>query len=64
MNKSYTYEQLIEKIVRAKMKLEGGSKDHSDRCAVELDPEGYAPCSCGASSHNSSVQAAIDELKL
>lgn len=64
MEKRYTYEQLIEKMVRAKMKLEGSHRSHSDHCPVECDPEGYAPCSCGASSHNSRISDAISELKL
>lgn len=60
----YTYEQLIEKMVRAKVKLEGSRRGHSDRCPVDYDPEGYSPCNCGASSHNSRVSDALDELKL
>jgi hypothetical protein len=64
MQPKYTYEQLIEKLVRAKVKLEGTRRSHTDRCAVELDPEGFAPCSCGVSAHNSALEAALKELKL
>jgi hypothetical protein len=56
--------KLMEKIIRAKVKLESMKKDHSNRCIVELDPEGYAPCSCGATSSNSNISSILDELKL
>lgn len=64
MNKAYTYEQLIEKMVRAKVKLQGSRRRHSDSCPLESDPEGYSPCRCGASEHNNNVSSALDELKL
>lgn len=64
MEKTYTYEQLVEKIVRAKIKLEGQQRGHSDSCPVEADPEGFAPCNCGASSHNRKINNAIEELDL
>lgn len=56
--------KLIEKIVRAKVKLENVKVDHKDSCPVECDPEGYAPCSCGASATNSAVGSAIRELNI
>lgn len=62
--KNYTYEQLIEKIALAKADLRSSRRSHSDRCAVELDPEGFSPCSCGASAHNSRIESAIEKLKL
>lgn len=64
MKQTYTYEQLVEKIVRAKVKLESSKANHSDCCPVESDPEGFAPCNCGASGINRRVQDAINELKL
>ena len=65
MNKNYTYEQLIEKIVRAKVQLEkGGSQGHAAWCHAE-DLTGHpAPCNCGADSHNSNVNKALEELDL
>jgi hypothetical protein len=65
MEKSYTYEQLIEKIVRAKIELEkSGRKSHAAWCHAE-DLTGHpAPCNCGADAHNSSYNKAIDELRL
>jgi len=60
----YTYEQLIEKMVRAKMKLEGARRRHADRCIVELDPEGFAPCNCGSNDLNAALDEAAKELKL
>lgn len=65
MNKNYTYEQLIEKLVRAKISLEKiQHKSHSSSCPVDYDPEGYAPCNCGASSHNAEIKRAIEHLEL
>lgn len=60
----FTYEQLIEKVVRAQVKLESSRVSHSDSCPVESDPEGYAPCNCNASAVNCRIDAAIQELKL
>ena len=56
--------KLIEKIVRAKVKLEGSRVSHKDSCSVESDPESYAPCNCGASKTNSAIDAVIKELNL
>ena len=56
--------KLIEKMVRAKVKLEGSRMSHKDSCPVESDPEGYAPCNCGASKTNSAIDAAIRELNI
>ena len=62
MNK---YEKvLVEKIVRAKVILEGLKVKHGDRCIVELDPEGLAPCDCGASQRNGVLDKAIEILSL
>lgn len=54
--------KLIEKIVRAKVKLESTKVNHKDSCPVECDPEGYAPCNCGASLINSKIDSAKREL--
>jgi len=65
MNQKYTYEQLIEKIIRAKIALEKAprGRGHSNFCPME-DPESYAPCNCGASDANRPIQEALDALKL
>lgn len=60
----YSYEQLLEKIIRAKIELEHLRRRHSDRCRVELDPEGFAPCDCGADGVNATVNMAIKLLEL
>ncbi len=64
MGPKHTYEQLLEKIVRAKVKLESSKRRHEERCMVELDPEYYGECTCGTSDHNSMISDALDELKL
>jgi hypothetical protein len=58
-----TNEQLIVKMTEARIILEGTQREHSRSCNVENDPESYAPCNCGASAHNNSIQKAIDKLK-
>lgn len=66
MKQNYTYEQLLEKIIRAKIKLEQAprsSSQHSVSCPME-DPENYAPCNCGASTNNSHIDGALKELEL
>ncbi len=60
----YTYEQLIEKMVRAKIKLEGARRRHSDHCVTEYDPETMAPCNCGAADLNAALNDAARELNL
>lgn len=62
----YTYEQLMEKIIRARIHLEKashGGRHHSNFCPME-DPESYAPCNCGAADVNRPIEDAIRELKL
>ncbi len=63
-DRKYTYEQLIEKIVRAKVKLEGSRIRHGDRCMQELDPDYMGPCTCGASAHNNGIDKALSDLIL
>lgn len=62
-NQTYTYEQLLEKLVRAKVRLEDTRMAHADRCVTELDPYG-GPCTCGADRFNVAMGAALRELKL
>lgn len=60
----YTYEQLLEKIVRAKIHLEGRSVPHKMSCPAE-DLTGHpARCTCGADEANAPVERALAALKL
>jgi len=60
----YTYEQLLEKTLRARVRLETAQRaPHSLGRPVE-DPESYASCTCGASDKNAPIEAALQELKL
>lgn len=59
-----TTAKLIEKMVRAKVRLENSRVSHKNGCLVESDPEGYAPCNCGASATNSNINSAIKDLSL
>jgi hypothetical protein len=61
MSKQYTYEQLLEKIVRAKVTLEGSLKEHPVSCPAE---QGDGPCTCGADKHNAAIRAALRKLEL
>ena len=54
-----SYEELIEKLVRAKVRLEGSLKQHPVSCPAE---QGDGPCTCGADQCNSSIRAALREL--
>lgn len=51
------------RIGQAIAELKKGKQGHNDRCRVELDPEGYAPCNCGASSTNAAIDRAIRILE-
>lgn len=55
-------EAMLEKIIRARVKLERAKRGHNDRCPVETDPEGYTPCNCGASNTNLAIEEALREL--
>lgn len=67
MTPKHTYEQLIEKLVRAKVRVEamkGPDQEHTGRC-VTSDPTGYGPpCDCGADEANSRFDDLLDELSL
>lgn len=51
------------RIGKAIAELEKVKRGHADRCRVEMDPEGYSPCNCGASNSNSSIDRAIRILR-
>jgi len=55
--------RLVEKMARAKMRLEGHRRQHTDHCPME-DPSSLAPCNCGASNTNDAIDKAIKELSL
>jgi hypothetical protein len=54
-----TEKELFEKIVRAKVALEGARKSHSMSCPAD---DGYGSCSCGADATNARIGAALKEL--
>jgi len=54
--------QLIEKIARAKLLLEGLELPHT--CLVGYDPDYFGPCTCKADDFNRKLRAAQSELKL
>jgi hypothetical protein len=61
----YTYEQLLEKNIRAKIHLEGHKMiPHKMTCASE-DLTGHpCPCNCGADAANRPIEQALAALKL
>jgi hypothetical protein len=60
MKQGLTYEQMIEKMVRAKVRLEGAIQEHSLTCPAD---SGEGPCTCGADKHNAPVRSALRELE-
>lgn len=54
--------KLLEKIIRAKIALEGAHKSHT--CMIDLDPDYMGPCKCSAGEHNAKIDRALDALKL
>lgn len=64
MSQKHSYEDLIGKMAVATDRLRQKKRNHDDRCIVELDPESYAPCSCGATAYNMAIDEAIKALKL
>jgi coenzyme F420-reducing hydrogenase gamma subunit len=56
--------KLIEKIIRAKIHLEKAKKNHSNHCPIDMDYDYMGPCTCGASTANSAVEAALHALNL
>jgi hypothetical protein len=60
----YTNVQLMEKIIRAKIALEGSRVPCKSSCASE-DMTGHpVPCTCGAEAANSRINEALRALKL
>lgn len=60
---THTELALMEKIVRAKVALEGGYVSHNN-CPAE-DITGHIPeCRCGADKHNARIANALRELDL
>jgi len=55
--------ELIEKIIRARIRLEGLRKDHSENCPAS-DPLQAGSCRCGADTHNSKVNAVLKGLDI
>ncbi|MFA4846567.1 MAG: hypothetical protein WC654_08520 [Patescibacteria group bacterium] len=55
--------RLIEKITRAKVALEKGTRSHAIGCLSE-DPHMAGPCTCGADEINKAIGHAIRELSL
>ena len=51
-------------MTRAKIRLENAKMSHRNSCPVETDPEGFAPCNCGASNTNYAIESAIQDLSL
>ena len=60
----YTNAQLMEKIIRAKIALEGCRVMCKSSCASD-DITGYpVPCNCGAENANRGINEALRALKL
>lgn len=55
---------LAQKMARAEVALKAAKRTHRDNCPVESDPEGMAPCNCGASQTNTEIDKALRELRL
>lgn len=65
MKNNYTYEQLVEKIVRARVMIEskkGRRVGHTMNCMLDMDPDYYGPCTCGVSKANEAAAAAFDDV--
>ncbi len=54
--------ELIEKIARTKMRLEGLKRSHPDHCPVN-DPHMAGDCTCGADEHNSKIVEILTDLE-
>lgn len=60
----YTYEQLMEKILRAKIEIERLPKKSHVMCPADDDTGYPAACRCGADDHNKPIENALRQLKL
>jgi hypothetical protein len=54
--------EMGKKLGRAEAALKSARRGHSSSCAVEMDPEGYTPCNCGATLANVAIDKALSEL--
>ena len=57
--------RVAEKVMRAKIMLEGKKPrraGHSDRCMIDLDPDYYGPCTCGADKVNAAANESFDPI--
>lgn len=64
MNPKYTYEQLIEKLVLAKQKIQQiPMATHTVKCASD-DPYTGGDCDCGAETTNKFIRDALELLKI
>jgi ribosomal protein L10 len=60
-----TLTKLREIITKARSFLRAMKKQHSGNCQFELDPRFYGPvCTCGAGSHNTAIDKALEDLSL
>lgn len=59
-----TTEKLIERIIRAKVALEElrHKLSHTRYCVIDVDPEGFSPCDCGASERLAHIDKALKAL--
>jgi len=55
--------KLLEKIIRAKVRLEDMKVEHKEACPAE-DPLMAGQCTCGADTHNGKINAVLRELSL
>ena len=55
--------ELGRRLGRAESALEKAKRGHADRCVIEIDPDSWAPCNCGASNANAAIDKAIRILK-
>lgn len=59
-----TMAKLIERMVRAKIKLEGLHMPHRSMCEAGDDTGAPCGCRCGADEYNSRVTSAISDLRI
>jgi len=55
--------KLLEKIIRAKVRLEEMEVEHNEACPA-MDPVMAGECTCGADAHNGKIFAVLHELSL
>lgn len=62
MNETILY--LLERITRAKAKLEAMKTEHSASCMIDMDPDYYGPCTCGSTKNNGRISDILAELEI